>query len=116
MFRRLGALYSKSTRCPGKVSSWPLPSTGFCDSLAGGHFKCTHQKAERRAVPSLETGCLSLGRTATKYDKRLGESLKMLSLLGKFPAQETKHGQNRNHERGIEDMHSEESPLEKVPV
>lgn len=38
----------------------------------------------------------------------------MLPLLGQFHAQETDHGQNGDHERGIEKMHSEE-PSEESP-
>lgn len=49
---------------------------------------------------------------------RLGEreSLRVLSLLGKICAQETKQAQDGDHEGDTDNMHSKRSPLRKVPV
>lgn len=117
VYRRLGALSSKSTPCPGKVSSWPLPSTtSVAPWLVATLNVPTRKLKEEQCHPWGQGACLWAELLPSMYNKRLGESLRMLSPLGKFPAQETKHGQNRDHERGIENMHSEESPLGKVPV
>lgn len=70
------------------------------------------RKPKSSVIPRDRVGCLSLAEVLPSMcNKRLqGESLRILSILGNFHAQETKPGQNGDHERGFENLHSEEWP------